>query len=39
MRIPVSDGAPGACMAILDPERRTRGNETEGTDLLDVPRR
>jgi hypothetical protein len=33
------DGVPEACMAILDPERRTRDGETEGTDLLAVPRR
>lgn len=33
------DGVPGACMAILGPERRTRDRETEGTDLLAVPRR
>ena len=33
------DGWPGACMAILCPERRTRDSETECTDLLAVPRR
>jgi hypothetical protein len=33
------DGVPGACMAILGPERGTRDGETEGTDLLAVPRR
>ncbi len=33
------DGVPEACMAILGPERRTRDGETEGTDLLAVPRR
>jgi hypothetical protein len=33
------DGAPEACMATLGPERRTRDGETEGTDLLAVPRR
>ena len=39
MRITLGDGAPEACMAILGPERRTRDGETEGTDLLAVPRR
>ena len=33
------DGVTEACMAILGPERRTRDGETEGTDLLAVPRR
>lgn len=33
------DGVPEACMAILGPERRTRDDETEGTDFLAVPRR
>ena len=33
------DEVPEACMAILGPERRTRDGETEGTDLLAVPRR
>lgn len=32
-------GVPEACMVILGPERRTRDGETEGTDLLAVPRR
>ena len=32
------DGVLEACMAILGPERRTRDGETEGTDLLAVPR-
>ena len=39
MRITLSDGVPEACMAILDPERRTRDGETEGDDLVAVPRR
>ena len=39
MRITLSDGVPDACMAILGPEWRTRDGETEGTDLLTVPRR
>jgi hypothetical protein len=33
------NGVPEACMAILGPERRTRDGETEGTELLSVPRR
>ena len=33
------DGVPEACMAILDPERRTRDGQIEVTDLLAVPRR
>jgi hypothetical protein len=33
------NGVPEARKAILDPERRTRDGETEGTDLLAVPRR
>ena len=33
------DGVPESRMAILGPERRTRDGETEGTDLLAVPRR
>jgi hypothetical protein len=33
------NGVPEDCMAIPGPERRTRGGETEGTDLLAVPRR
>jgi hypothetical protein len=33
------DGVPETCMATLGPERRTRDGETEGTDLLAVPRR
>ena len=32
-------GVPGACMAILNPERRTRNAEAEGTDLPAVSRR
>jgi hypothetical protein len=39
MRITLSDGVPEACMAILDPVRRTRDGETEGIDLLAVLRR
>jgi hypothetical protein len=39
MRITLSDGVPEAWMAILGPGRRTRDGETEGTDLLAVPRR
>jgi hypothetical protein len=39
MRITLSDGAPETCMAILGPEKRIRDGETEGTDLLAVPRR
>ena len=39
MRITLSDGVPEACMAILGPEKHTRDGETEGTDLLAVPRR
>ena len=39
MRTTLSAGAPRACMPILGPERRTRDSETEGTDLLAVPRR
>ena len=35
----LSDAAPEACMAILGPERRTTNGETEGADLLAVPRR
>jgi hypothetical protein len=34
-----NDGVPETCMAIVGPERRTRDGETEGTDLLAVPRR
>jgi len=33
------DGWLEACMTILGPERRMREGETEGTDLLAVPRR
>ena len=33
------DGVPEACMAILGPGRCARDGETEGTDLLAVPRR
>ena len=39
MRMTLRDGVPEACMAILGPERRTRDGETEGTDLLALPRR
>jgi hypothetical protein len=39
MRIDLSDAVPEVCMAILGPERRTRDGETEGADLLAVPRR
>jgi hypothetical protein len=33
------DGVPEACMAVLDPERRTRDSETESTDPSGIERR